>query len=661
MADFVIKSLRGGVNNTDPSNLIDTDQCVEMENVELHTSAMGSKRLGTAAINLSSATPFQDTNLDAVTFLFRHLPNDLQSDAELWALVQDLSAQDYGLMRKTSTWAEVFPLDGIKVESGYGLRINAVSFHEKMFIAYKTTIALDRLHVWDGTTVRRVGLAQPTAAPTVADEGSGSFTGKRYYRIRYTVQNGSGATLRRSEPSESVSITPSTTGAGITVTKPVTIGENETHWEVEASINDVDYYVIATVVVGTTTYNDEISAYTVGYAAGHLLSADIGDYTVPGAAEFLIVDDNRLILGGSLEDPTLSSQLSWTSVFTEVEMDGNDERIPLDSDNTVGLDGTDGGSLTGLSRPVRGTFYAFKDSAIHMASRSGIRSRAYDVECLTKERGALKGSVVNAFDQIGRPCVYFLDPVMGPCRLGAMGLQICSWDILTTWQEINLEAVRVSHGIYYPDNQQIRYWIATGDSLFPNQMLVVHLDLMRDGENGARRGWVTWSEGRSTTALCSCLFSDNIDDNTTRSRKLVPLVGLIESDGNRDMIQRCETGFLDSGNTYTARIISAPFFIGNLLNKIMVMSAVLLAKAASGVSLAIRVIADFGADTTKVKDVNSIDLTPTASEEQVIRTLDNESLGDIRSVQFEFGDLSADSGVWSLNHFAARIEDTDEA
>ena len=59
--------------------------------------------------------------------------------------------------------------------------------------------------------------------------------------------------LRRSEPSESLEFTPAGTATGAIVSKPATISEDETHWELEASLDDVNFYVVGTTDVGTTS------------------------------------------------------------------------------------------------------------------------------------------------------------------------------------------------------------------------------------------------------------------------------------------------------------------------------------------------------------------------------------------------------------------------
>src|SRR3990167_2869256 len=265
-----VLSLRGGMNNSDPAIGLPDDQAVLMENVEIVESMLGERRRGTTTVSI----PTDISTQDRVTFLYRHLPSDDETLAELWAYAVTGSTSS-ALNRKTTSWSTVTIDDAASLAGFSQFRWQGASLHGKLFLAYDSTV--DRLHVWDGTSLRRAGLAEP-AAPTGADTGSGSFSGTRYYRVRYTEQV-SGVTVRRSEPSDSLTFSPSGSGTGVVVTKPAAISEGETHWELEASFDDTNFYVIATTLVETTTVTDS-TAYTTGYADTFTLSEDVGDYAL---------------------------------------------------------------------------------------------------------------------------------------------------------------------------------------------------------------------------------------------------------------------------------------------------------------------------------------------------------------------------------------------
>jgi hypothetical protein len=521
--------------------------------------------------------------------------------------------------------------------------------------------------VYDGSSLRPTGLAEPEA-PTVADEGSGSFEAvDRYYRVRYIVWDEVNTVTLRSEPSESELFTPSGSGEAARITKPATINENETHWEVEASLDDANYYKIATVAVGTTTYDDETSS-AVGYAEVGELSAAIGDYSLIPSGKFLTADQDRLIIAGSWEDPTEASRVRWTPPFSDPTGVGNDERLVLSSDPYLDLDGFEGGELTGISRAVNGYIYVFKRSHIYRMIRTGQRALAYDAVPITKARGALPGSLVEAINQAGQPSLYFLDQSVGPTRLSANGLQWCGRDIQTLWQRVNINAAVPCHGVYYNNKRQLHYWVALDDAEYPNAKIVLHVNEMRDTEEGGRRGWVTVAkDNRIATAHCSAMFSSNIDTDDSRSFTLVPLIGKaqwsVDLTTVRDYIQRCDTGGTDAHTEddtesgYRATVASKPFAIAGLMNDHEIKSGVLLTKAAESPngSVFIKLVQNFGSNS---KMVNASLFTATENETHCIQMLDDLGISELRTLQIVMGDL--DDNVtppddWELHRLQLRV------
>jgi hypothetical protein len=149
----------------------------------------------------------------------------------------------------------------------------------------------------------------------------------------------SGSTvLRRSEPGATLTFAPSGTKTGAVITKPASIGESETHWEIEASTDNANFYRLAQTVVGTTTYTDTVALGT-GYATSGTLSADTGDYTRIPSGKFLVSDDDRLVIAGSWENADYASRIWWTPVYGDTTGVGNDERLEMDTDPFLDLDG----------------------------------------------------------------------------------------------------------------------------------------------------------------------------------------------------------------------------------------------------------------------------------------------------------------------------------
>jgi hypothetical protein len=637
-----ITSLRGGMNNTDDAIALADDQVVLAENVEWTRSRLGERRRGGLAIDLTGS-PF--ASCDRIVWAHRHLPTTDHEDAQLWLMgITDPSTVVLGY--KDTTWHTVTMPDAMTVDGWSEYQVCGQTLHGKLHLAYNSSV--DRLHVWETglTALRRSGLAEPDA-PTAADTGSaGSFSGTRYYRVRYTVQDGAGATLRRSEPSEVLEFSPSGSKNGAVITKPASISEDETHWECEASLNKVDFYVIATTAVGTTTVTDTANSSN-GYAASFVLSEDIGNYTVPHAARILIADEDRLLLFGSFEDDTLESSASWTPVYNDTG-DGNDERIPLDPVSVVNLDSSEGGAITDASRATAGDIYVGKDDHVYRLVRTGVRSRAYEAHVVSKQRGVIPQSMVDAIDEAGNPTVYFLDKSVGPNRITASGsLQRCGRDLWETWKTVNLDATVVCRSIYYAQTQQVQWRVATGSNLTPNAALVLHTDQIRVDAIGEARGGFSYWTGDACAALTCVLFSDNIDDDTDRSHRLVPLIG-----GDHDgLVWQMDTGSDDNGAAFTATLTTKPYAPGQLQKQIEITTGSVMALAASGVGLVVSAIPNFAVAQARTAD--AIDLSPAATETVVQRQIDDLGLAECLTVQFSFTDPTDQSGRWELARFSA--------
>lgn len=629
------------MNNTDPSIALPDDQGILLQNVELFDSMLGERRLGTDAIDL----PAFLSGKDRVTLITRHLPTSDETASEFWALAVT-GTTTASLGRKTTTWqTEVTISDTPTLTTLYQYQWDVVSIHGKLFFAYKSN--QDRLHVWDGTTMRRVGMKAPAAAPTGADSGGvGTLTGTRYYRVRYTEQV-SGTTVRRSEPSAVLTHAPSGTNASITVTKPAAVSEGETHWELEASTDNTLFYVLATTAVATTTVVDS-TVYATGYSAG-TASEDTGDYALIGSARYLSHDDDRLIWGGSFDDDDLASRIGWTPVFGADGV-GNDERFETDTDPFKDLDTYTSGTITGISEPLLGGIWVFKHGAIYKLTRTGLRIQSYDSDKYTDAIGAIHNSVVSAVDETGQPCLYFIDQSAGPCRIGIGGIKRCGEDLRTTWSDLNTDATKVvTSAVHYPKKKQVIWTLATGSSNTPDTAIVLHTDKSRTYDDGVRKGWVVWTGDRAK-ALSMCLYADNIDDNTTRSRSLVPFIA-VEGLG---LIHRCDTGNTDNAVAYTATITTKPYWLKSLAHKFVVHSATLLAKAVASAQITVKCIKDFAAETTST--VSDTSLAASGTETQVVAYLDSLKGSELRVVQFQFTDPTTVSAQWQLNRIDVREE-----
>lgn len=624
MPSLDINSLRGGQNDTDsPANIAD-DQCTNATNVEFFHSFLGERRNGCEAFSVTGSGLDDETK---TVHLSQWFPTNDPKAAELWAITATPGTSvSVAKFSTAGVWAAVVPSDPIDNAAPdiYGVVTQALNGH--LFFAYHS--AQNRTHVWDGTTLRRAGLSQPVAAPTAANTAAGgTYGGTRYFRVRYTTQV-AGATTARSEPSAVRTFTPSGTNSGADVTRPALISEGETHWELEASLDNILFYRIATTVTGTATVTDTTSN-TVGYAASGTLSEDIGDYLTLPSAKYLLVDGDRLVLGGHWTDLSLQSRVWWTPVTNDPGV-GNSERLPLDVDNFLDLDNYEGGALTGLGQTVNNSWYAFKWSHIYKMTRTGDPANAYDPVTLSKKRGALPGSIVHGMDENGRACIYFLDPVSGPSRIGPQGLEVII-GLRKTWNRVNLRATNVvSRGVYYPYKQQVHWWVATGTSNTPDLKLVLQVSELQPAANGGtHRGW-SLATGTIATATTAAVFTETVVEEGDTVLRELPFIGI----NTPDFIQRCDVATTDAGVAYVAVIRTKPFFLSGLLNRWGAMAATLLSSANAATGIVVKLIRNFDIEEASV----TRDLSPEGVEEFVIKDFDNLAISDNRSIQIEFTD-----------------------
>lgn len=663
MAPLVISSLRGGLDDSSPPMEVAKDACTLAENVEFVTSALGERRKGCVDITLPGAWA---ATYDGMVMVARHTPttSGAETNAQLWAMAAVLSpfsgASTLSLQYRDQTaWNAVAVIDSPDVNYTSAWPVSALSYAQKLFFAIKSSTT-QRSYVWDGTAYRRTGLAQP-AVPTVANQGVGAIAGTRYYRVRYSV-TGSAQTARMSEPSTAVSFTPSGAGLSIRITKPATISEGETNWVIEASLNNADFFVLTTLPVATTTY-DDTTAYSTGYAAVGALSADIGDYTLLPDYRYAAVDNDRLVMASSFGTAAYGSRVWWTPVGTAPGV-GNTERLELDTDPYLDLDPTVGGDITCISKSSDGYLYVGKTKGIYKLVRTNQRSKAYQAYQLSSAVGAMRGSMVEAVDEYGAPAVYFLDPQSGPWRVGARGLEWCGRDLQTLWATVKANAEFTPVALYYAAKRQVHFWIAVNSS-FLNTKIIAHTNLMRQQNDGVRRGWVTvpTADIIANSTFCGTMFSSNVDTTSPRDQVMKPLVGQRTFTGGafRPRIRTTDVGVIDVTTNYYAKLRTAMFSPTGVINRFGIMSGSVTAKPATDTDsrLHVKCIRNYGLESlTRTTSINAV-----GSETQVVRPLDSFSMSDLFVVQFEFGDL--DTGItpmddWALNAFVAmwRQEET---
>lgn len=629
-SNLVLASLRGGMNDTDPPTALPEDQCVLMQNVETFTSTLGERRAGCISLNIQGSTLNTQT---VINHLSEWYPTNVTSAPEWWAVAMTVGMSSvFSRHGIDNLWHDVTPDLTFDTTSAYAFQIQAqaiTGLQPLYFFAYPT--AADRLKVWDGTNLRVAGLAQPLH-PSVADTGSGSYSTIRYFRVRYTAQDGGGRTLRRSEPSTSQAFTPSGSGSGAVITQPALLGERETHWEIEASEDNATFYRIATLAIATTTYTDS-TAYATGYSANPL-SEPIGTYLLISNVRFVGIDGDRLILASHFTDSTRQSSVYWTPVFNDPGV-GNFERLPLAVNNSINLDNGDGGEITGITNSVNGVWYVFKWRRIYAMIRTNDITQAYQVVTLSTSQGAIAGSQFEGIDEYGQPCIYFLDPMVGPCRVGTSGIQLLS-GLRTTWKRMNLQAGHPALGVYYPYKQQAKWWIAVDGSAVPNLGLVLQISNIKLTANAevVRGGWSQIPVGdKMSTAQAVAALTGVVIQNGVNSLSPRPVIGLTSP----DFIQVTDVGHTDNGQAYQGLILSRPYILADLLNRWGVMVGAVLTGASLSTSVKVTLIRDFGRESIPPGGY-IISQVPVASEAQVITRLDNLALSNSTAIQIQFSD-----------------------
>ena len=622
---IVIGDLRGGRNGYDPPLAIRENECADAVNVDWYQSTLAHRRNGSSAstMTFSAGGPFTGK----ISSLYRHVPGTAPTAAEQWAVD---SALVVGRKAGATTFAAPTLKDAL---TGNGWDVDFASIQGKMPMAYAS--GQTRLHLWDGSTVLRAGLAA-TAAPTAANHATGGTYAAtlRYYRQRVTTQVSS-VTTRRSEPSPSVSFTPSGSKLAVTVTQASPPGEGETHWEVEVSLDNAVFYLLATVVIGTTTYDD--STVTTAYASG-TLSASTGFYTLQKSYKYVAADQNRLLGFGSYTSTDKQSRIELSAVAGSSDI-SDCERVDTTTNWYIDLDENDTGVARGLEGPVFGNFYAFKDKQVWELTPTGSTFRPYKQSAVSKSVGAIsRRAIVKGDDKDGFACLYFFSH-RGPYRYGVRGLEYLGHGIedlvLGPTSTINLAASNVvGHGLYHSDKRQVWFWFATGSSNDPDTLVMY--DVMAGG-------WARFT-GIPAGARCSAMLPSTLA--ATMSVTLPPYIGLA---GTNNVFYKCD-------DSSVATDVGATTFQGYVTTKPIepwgpglygeTGDVLLTAKVATGVTVSVTVIPDY--DSTLAKTGTAL-LTAVGSETRATRRAEDSRLSQATAMQFQIGDAAAASGAWTVD------------
>lgn len=650
---FAVKGRNG---NEDPF-LLPNDHCIEALNVDWKGAALGRRRGGSRLCLITeSGTAFSS----GVRFLARYIPTDdpavqqgLAIDGAATPIIKHLDL--------TQGWVLTTHIDNISSLPG---EANAVALDGKLFVGYDST--QNRLHVLDrfGANptgdLRRAGIPI-AAAGTVANTGAGAYAATiRYYRIRF-IRQATGVTILKGELGPVVSFTPSGAGTAARVTRPTAPGEAETHWELFGSPDNSEFFSVAVVAVATTTYDD--SAAPTSYNGDS--APDDGSYLPPPSARYLVTDDTRLIMGGAWESSggevvPFTSRIWWTPVKgTDV---GDSERIVI-TDTIENFDDIDE-PVTGISKPVQGTFFVFSYEGQWKFTGTGDVTNPYARFRVTGGQGCISHkSIVVASDETGYPATYWLSK-RGPERSSRNGNEFCGADISDIWETVNLDASTLAHGVYHEALHQIWWYVATVASNTPDVRIVFDTWLGQvtsiQSLSAVRYGWAKHT-GEAANAYCSCMMGQNTTTGNTPGRRLRPFIGHVGATGGSSASEVWECGMdsltQDGSANYQAYIESrpmAPWGLGRTGQ--LVEEPMLIGKALAGVTIALTAIVDEGVSSPGA----TASLAPVsfgAAETRVFPQFDGAGFADAKTVRYRVGDAAVQAVAtnWLLDAVVAPL------
>ena len=634
-----------GRDGWDIATEVPDDLTTESLNIVLERGTLGRKRRG------SATQAFTGDSFTGYNALFRFVPGQDDSAAEVF--IVDTSGTTQILRVAAGTAAANLTLKDNVATNPHLVR--GAVLNGKLFLAYDSTV--NRLHVFDPalstTTVRRAGLATP-AAPTVADNGSGTYAvTTRYYRVAWRVKVGSTVQRQSLLGTATSAFTPSGTGAQARVTQPAVPSEGETHWVIfgttQVAGSPGSYYEIAEVAIGTTTYDDTESPDTYDENEP---APDEGTYTPFPSVKYLLSTGERLVGFGVWETAAgdslvpKSGRVYFTPALDSSDAD-DDERISNTTDfqGWIDVQRNSGSEDRALAGPINGQIMVFQSRGITFLAATGNAITPYRRVHETSGVGAVsQESTFEGEDEAGRTAIYWCDPIRGPYRYGAMGLEWCGYDVQDLWSTVNLTATtRVVAGIYDPELRACIFGIAatSGTANVLTEFLVF---FVREGRStqteGVRGGWVRWAAASDTTFRTMAMLPASL--GATMSRKLKPYFG----DSTTLRRWNDDSSTQDGSTSFQAYMQSKAFDWGRLYQHKRVSESYLQASAQSGVTITETFIRNFVDETNRTSTVL---LTAAGSETRIFKKFEDAACADVKVLQVRLGDAAAANVTWTLD------------
>lgn len=641
-----------GRNGWDAPQDIPKDMAEEALNVDFYDGGLGRKRGGSADSGITAHAGLGSTlYLD----IFSWVPGQDPAARELFTFHEDSGGKigrvAAGSVATNITFPDPFQLTGLT-------RTSCASLNGKLFMS----MGQARPWVYDPgystTAVRVVGLGKPGAAPTVANTGSGSYAAvARYYKVAFTEQQSS-VTVRRGELSAASAVfTPSGSGTHARITRPTAISDGETHWEIYASADGASYYgPILTTAVATTTADDNLTVTT--YATDYDLAPVEGANKPMVGGRFLYSNGSRLFVFGARsvvsDSDTITPQSGTVYFSPALDSSGiHDEERCQDTVDAVGkviLGRNAGGVDRGISG-LGNIIVAFQSQGVYGLVPTEDPDTPFRRVQYSASVGAVSNqSIVQAEDERGRPCLYFLDPIKGPYRLGADGLRWVGKDVFDIWSTVALDTTTTwyyPHGLYYQAKRQVWFWVNADGSAAPSAMLVLNIDEQREDEYGdLRGGWSKWT-GTLATQKGSTMMSSTLGATMSLALKPYACSNLVTG-----TIYKADNA---TGDNVQAYVQSGGLNMAPIRNGIT--RSTLLAQASSGVTITQTFVRNFGDETNRT---DTVSLTATGSESHVLRAFDASALQDAYVFQVRLGDGSAAQNQWTLDRWYADLHQNED-
>ena len=628
-----------GQNSSDNPLQLGEGWATDTENVVIDpVSSLASKRYGSTL----------QTVPDHAYNIARHQPiGATEENAEEWIFAQNGAVHE--IWRKVGGGAFV----SITVPAALTVVLRTLSFNGKLFMVGQTTS--NRMYVWDGTSIRLVGLSV-SVAPTVANTGAGAYPATpRFYKVDWvTIQ--SSKTVARSELSPAVSFTPSGAGTAARVTKPATL-ESATHWRVWGSSDGVLFRNISgNIVVGTTTYDDSVapSAYTGEFPE------PVGTFLPPPGVTRIITDGHRILLGGNGSGLTTAgtgetvpktNRVWFTPVLGSLDQ-GDDERIPDTADQVNYLDVGDPptGDILELDGPMDGQIFVFSKHRPWRLIPTGDLTTPYLTYPITATVGAgenprfLQAASARGETESGRPAIYFVDENSGMYRLTANEtLQTVGHDIQSEVRALQSRRMAGMVVWSYPDQNQI-WWEIPLTNPFEIRIYVFHTLLGATGSDQVVRGGWTRMKHVEPFGYFNAFILHNRTPGTATVEAIAPIPYGVQRDTAR--VYTFERPLAKDGNTaYQGYVKAAPILGGGGNSRFRVGNPVLITTPATATNLRVTATRDFGTET-RFADVA---ITPTQDETRVVRNVEGLFQGDVTALEITVGDALATETLWQVD------------